>query len=110
MRDLIERLKAERAVQRIPSRPLWMNGLGRLINDAIAALEVAQAVPAWRPIKTAPMSGAGLLYWARSGHVEDAAFHQNEDGTWGYTLFDGETLNDRPTYWAPPLAAPSTQD
>lgn len=61
----------------------------------------ARVVPAWQPIETAPISGSGLLYWARSGHIEDASFHQNEDGTWGYTLFDGETLNDSPTYWMP---------
>jgi hypothetical protein len=49
-----------------------------------------------------------LIRFAKSGHIEDATFHQDEysDG-WTYCLYDGERLNDGPSHWMPLPAAPS---
>lgn len=55
----------------------------------------------WQPIETAPTEGRGLIYFGKSGHVEDASFHADEDGGWMYVLFDGEQLDDSPTHWMP---------
>lgn len=55
----------------------------------------------WQQIKTVPKAGSGLLYWQQSRHVEDATFYTDDDGNWSYMLFDGETVNDKPTHWMP---------
>jgi hypothetical protein len=55
----------------------------------------------WNPIETAPKAGSGLLYWKQSRHVEDATFYMDDDGNWSYMLFDGGTVNSRPTHWMP---------
>jgi hypothetical protein len=55
----------------------------------------------WEPIETAPRSGRGLIYFSPSGHIEDADFHEDDEGDWYYVLFDGEVLDVEPTHWMP---------
>ena len=57
----------------------------------------------WEPIKSAPKDGTKIIaYWDKSGHCEDATLHYYDDGErWYHVLFDGERVNDEPTYWIP---------
>jgi hypothetical protein len=58
-------------------------------------------VSTWQPIETVPIGQHVLIFFKASRHVEDAWLHTDDNGDWYYTLFDGETLNDRPSHWAP---------
>jgi hypothetical protein len=46
-----------------------------------------------------PIRERVLLYWERTGHIEDGELYFTEEGQLRHILFDGETLNDEPTHW-----------
>ena len=49
-----------------------------------------------------PMNEYVLLYWDKTGHVEDGRlFVIDDDNNISHCLFDGERLNDEPTHWMP---------
>jgi hypothetical protein len=55
-----------------------------------------------QPIETAPKDGTSILcYWEKSKHWEDATLHVDDNGNVYHVCFDGERLNDEPTYWIP---------
>lgn len=42
-----------------------------------------------------------LLYWQRTGHIEDGELVRLDDGRVHHILFDGETVNENPSHWMP---------
>lgn len=47
-----------------------------------------------------PMNETILLYWEKTGHIEDGQlWFYGEDNEIGHSLFDGESLNDNPSHW-----------
>ena len=49
-----------------------------------------------------PLNETVLLYWDKTGHVEDGYLYYDLDGEHLFhCLFDGEALNDQPTHWMP---------
>jgi len=52
-------------------------------------------------VDRAPGGDRVLLYWDRTGHIEDGEIVKLPDGSLHHILFDGETVNDNPTHWMP---------
>lgn len=49
-----------------------------------------------------PIDETILLYWDKTGHVEDGKLYFWGENNWPtHCLFDGERLNDEPTHWMP---------
>lgn len=46
-----------------------------------------------------PVGERILLYWEKTGHIEDGELYITVEGEIDHVLFDGESLNDAPSHW-----------
>ncbi len=47
-----------------------------------------------------PVEERLILYWEKTGHIEDGILYFDDDHKLSHYLFDGECLNDEPTHYA----------
>lgn len=96
----------------LPRIQLYAQDYMLAYEKARAALQALREQEGWKPWATAGEAvGQKVPILFQSGYIEDATIYQDEDGGGiYYRLFDGEQLNDQPTYWMPLPAVPNQQE